>query len=503
MGFSGHPSGCNQSVVATGTFWLSWPMSNPQSEIGNRKLSDGLDRLKDFKRGTLNAGKTGIENVPRRQQDWTLDQVGNWRRFLARQDSATVLDQARANNKANEITSTTEAPGEAKWAQPAWSARGNMTTVPQPADPTSAYTCKYDAWNRLVEVKDVDTILVTYRYDGTGRRIRKLLGADPGSPDNTYDYFFNIGWQILEVRKDGLAPADLYEQYVWSLGYIDALVLRDRDTTGNGVLDERLYYCNDANMNVTSLVSTAGAVVERYVYDPYGKVTIYNSDWSATVTWANSKKNEVLYCGYRYDPETGFYQVRERVYHPTLGRWLQRDPIGYGDGMGLYEYVSGSPTGSRDASGLGWTDWLPLSNLFKTPPGANVEDYATCKPSKEECCLAKLNAAFKAEVISRCRARVDLKSGKYAAQWFALVTVKGGAYLAVGGAMIKGGMALAATAPATGGTTGVVGICVAVGGGALIASDIVDTAVGFWKMGKIKDARDAAKQKYCKCPPPA
>lgn len=87
-----------------------------------------------------------------------------------------------------------------------------------------------------------------------------------------------------------------------------------------------------------------------------GKVTIYNSDWSATVTWANSKKNEILYCGYRYDPETGLYHVRNRMYHPTLGRWLQRDPLRYINGMSLYQYVGSNPTAHVDPTGLWWPE---------------------------------------------------------------------------------------------------------------------------------------------------
>lgn len=49
------------------------------------------------------------------------------------------------------------------------------------------------------------------------------------------------------------------------------------------------------------------------------------------------------------------------MYHPTLGRWVQRDPIGYVDGMGLYEYVRTSPVTARDPDGLqsvgGWGNW--------------------------------------------------------------------------------------------------------------------------------------------------
>jgi len=56
---------------------------------------------------------------------------------------------------------------------------------------------------------------------------------------------------------------------------------------GSNTGDEHLYYCQDANFNVTALVDGYdGAVVERYVYDPYGNVTVYNN-WSATVAWAD------------------------------------------------------------------------------------------------------------------------------------------------------------------------------------------------------------------------
>ncbi|MDZ7616280.1 MAG: hypothetical protein U1E05_04700, partial [Patescibacteria group bacterium] len=71
-------------------------------------------------------------------------------------------------------------------------------------------------------------------------------------------------------------------QYVWSVRYIDAAILRDENTDTDGLCDDaRVYYLTDANFNVTALIDAAGAVVERYVYTPYGEVTIYNADWSA------------------------------------------------------------------------------------------------------------------------------------------------------------------------------------------------------------------------------
>jgi len=151
--------------------------------------------------------------------------------------------------------------------------------------------------------------------------------------------------QAVEVRRGG--DTDPLEQYVWDIRYIDAPVLRwrdDNDDSDFADAGETLYYSNDANMNVTVLVSaSSGSVVERYVYSPYGSVTIYDDDWSDTVTWANSKKNEILFCGYRWDPESALYHVRHRNYNPALGRWLTRD-VAYQDSLNRYEYALSSPS---------------------------------------------------------------------------------------------------------------------------------------------------------------
>jgi len=116
-------------------------------------------------------------------------------------------------------------------------------------------------------------------------------------------------------------------------------------------------------MNVTALLDTAGDAVERYSCDPYGSVTVYSDDWSTTVDWDDSKKNPVRYCGYFFDNETGLYCVRYRFYVPPLGRWLQRDPLGYVDGMGLYEYVGSAPTGLVDPTGTLFTKECTESGL--------------------------------------------------------------------------------------------------------------------------------------------
>jgi RHS repeat-associated protein len=68
--------------------------------------------------------------------------------------------------------------------------------------------------------------------------------------------------------------------------------------------------------------------------------------------FAKGVRNGVGYCGYIFNDESGLYTVRYRSYSPTLGRWLERDPAGYVDGMGLYEHVRGGPVAAVDPWGL-------------------------------------------------------------------------------------------------------------------------------------------------------
>jgi RHS repeat-associated protein len=164
-------------------------------------------------------------------------------------------------------------------------------------------------------------------------------------------------FRLLETREDfgsssssssSSAFFSAKYQYVWSLRYIDAPVLRDTDPSGSLV---RHYYTGDANFNVTALFNTSGSAVERYVYDPYGQVTIYNAIWSALQS-PTLHNNSTLYTGQWHDSETGLSNYRERYYHALLGRFCSHDAL---IGMNLYLYVRGNPIRFVDPSGQ--VDW--------------------------------------------------------------------------------------------------------------------------------------------------
>jgi len=326
---------------------------------------DEVNRLATFDRGDLNVNKDAISGTPVKEEDWGLDMTGNWTDFLQKTSGTTDLNQDRAHNPVNEITGITETTGTA-WIDPVHDRAGNMTTLPKPSSLASGLTCKWDAWNRLVEVKDGATVVAVYEYDGLARRVKSHVDSQsPGNPDGVDAYihfFYNQGWQELESRvsaSENTEPESLQPQYqyVWSQRYIDAPVLRDANTDTDGLCDdERLYYLGDANFNVTTLIDTSGDALERYVYTPYGVLTIYDATWS-NIRSASSYANVYTYTGRQLDAETGLYYYRARFLSSQLGHFVNRDPIGYEGDISLYRYTGNSPVVWMDPDGLRTCKW--------------------------------------------------------------------------------------------------------------------------------------------------
>jgi RHS repeat-associated protein len=288
---------------------------------------DNFNEIVAFARGVLSASVPGgpLDTVanPTTLESWRLNAVGGMSSVTV--NGATQNRSYNAQNQATTVGNATLTYDKA----------GNVT-----ADQTGQQLV-YDAWGRLVKVLSASgAVLAAYAYDGLGRRIQETASGI------TTDLYYDQQGNVLEEDVGGVAKA----QYVYSPAD-GSLIERDRDATGNGQLSERLYAQTDANGDVTALVNAAGQVVERYVYDPYGTVTVLDANWN---TRAGSQYAwRYLFQGGRYDPATGYYHFGARDYSPSLGSWLEQDPLGLGAGdPNVYRFVGGNPVNATDPSGL-------------------------------------------------------------------------------------------------------------------------------------------------------
>jgi len=286
---------------------------------GSSNGYDNLNRLTNFARGVLSASGSTLDtiNSPSETESWSLDAVGNW-------PSVTLngTAQTRTANQQNEITSISGL------TTPGYDLNGNTTTD------QAGKTLVYDAWNRLVAYKSGSTTLVAWTYDALGRQATVNFGT-------LTSLYYNSSWQVVEEQQSG----SMVQQYVWNPLGVDSMVERDTTT-------QRLYVEHDANGDVTSVIDTSGNVQERYIYDPYGAVTVLTPTW--TVRSGGSSFGWVyLFQGGRYDSTSTLIDFRNRYDSPALGRWMQVDPAGFlGSGGNLYDFVYNAPIDATDPTGL-------------------------------------------------------------------------------------------------------------------------------------------------------
>jgi RHS repeat-associated protein len=299
---------------------------------------DGLNRLTSTTRdGTAH-------------QSWSLDALGN-----SSSVTTDTITEDRTYNAQNQLTGM----GSATLA---FDANGNETLD------QNGLTFVYDAWNRQVEVKNGETSVQSYAFDALGRRIT----------EGGREIFYSANWQQIEERDT--TTDDVVVQNVWSAVYVDALVERDRDTDANGTLDERLYVMQDANFNVTGIVSASGAVLERFAYDAYGKRTVLNATTWVVTSDAYAFQNG--HQGGKIDAVSGKLYFRNRIYDVDSMRWMSVDQLLYVDGSNPYLALGANPLSGVDPWGLadvppGQGDVPPIGRIGT---GGNPEPVGGYKP---------------------------------------------------------------------------------------------------------------------------
>ncbi len=204
---------------------------------------------------------------------------------------------------------------------------GNMLTG-------HGWTYTWNGENRLVRAVK-DGVDIAFTYDYAGRRSSKTV-SDAVTVTAQTVYVYNQ-FQLTEER-DGLNGNALLRRYTWDPALGTPAWVYD------AALDTTYYYQTDANRNVAALVDGAGNAVAEYVYTPFGELLLHSGSYALT--------NPLRFSSEYYDGDLELVYYNYRYYHPGLGRWLSRDPIGIAGGLNLYAMVGNDPVNLIDMLGL-------------------------------------------------------------------------------------------------------------------------------------------------------
>jgi len=291
--------------------------------FGNESWAFGYDTLDRLAAATLPTGEA---------LGYTYDANGN-RRQETRGNASTNYGYFAASNRLQVLTGAS-----AKTF--VYDAAGNLTS-------NGSVTLTYDGRGRMTQASN------GYRYaiNGLGQRVSKT-----GPADTTYFVYDEQGRLIGEYDASGASRQEL----VW---LSDTPVASVRPAATGGAV---LYPIYTDHLNTPRLITDmANRTVWEWPLDTFGAGSA-NEDPSGLGAFAFNLR----FPGQYYDAETGLHYNYFRDYDPSVGRYVESDPIGLDGGANTYAYAQSKPMRATDQTGLSsyGYPWTPQPTWPTLPP---------------------------------------------------------------------------------------------------------------------------------------
>jgi len=208
---------------------------------------------------------------------------------------------------------------------------GNQTRREIGAD---TFDLKYDAENRLVEVKKNNAIVSQFTYDGNGQRVKSVINGE--TIRFVGGYYERKGSTITKYYMAGATR----------------VAMRKYTIPQNMTVE---YMLGDHLGSTSITTDTAGEQVSEIRYKPWGETRYSSMDAPANTSPAYELVKYQFTGQYSYDVEFGLKYYGARFYDSSVGRFVSADTmIPQSQGTQAYDryaYTNNNPVKYTDPSG--------------------------------------------------------------------------------------------------------------------------------------------------------